>query len=275
MSMTIEKLAEIVNQQWNFGTPFRRTAKEWQAFCESTAQAIATAVLGPVTDEELRKAYAAWADAKEGAIPAAINAAFSHRLASLAQSKQPAADASKADETGDDEVERVAKAIYNEAAVNPVSVEGPYSKDPRHGASRSARWAARAAISAMSRGERWGVQMKKQGEAPQLCIFFGMTSTTDKRLAEQVCKSRHDTKQFMDAEYEFSVVRLTSTPQVQVPEEAVEAGARALASANRRTIPAGVMVMNAMEEPDWKPWKKHAESCLTAALPHLQRGVTK
>ena len=105
MNMTIEKLAEIVNQQWNFGTPFRRTAKEWQAFCESTAQAIATAVLGPVTDEELRKAYAA------------------------------------------------------------------------------------------------------------------------------------------------------------------------LASANRRTIPAGVTVMNAMEEPDWKPWKKHAESCLTAALPHLQRGV--
>ena len=267
MNMTIEKLAEIINKAvYKSGVGGGKVD-----FCKSmwyeAAEAIATAVLADVTENENRCLTAA---ERIGA-----NRVMNSRRIELTQSKHPAADASKTDETGDDEVEMVAKAIYNEAAVNPVSVEGPYNKDPRHGASRSARWAARAALSAMSRGERWGVQMKKQGEAPQLCIFFGMTSTTDKRLAEQVCKSRHDTKQFMDAEYEFSVVRLTSTPQVQVPEEAVEAGARALASANRRTIPAGVMVMNAMEEPDWKPWKKHAESCLTAALPHLQRGVTK
>lgn len=60
----------------------------------------------------------------------------------------------------DEEVERVGKAIYDEWQTHcTVGVPaGPYTPDPRHDASRNARWAARAAIRAIREGgQRWGV----------------------------------------------------------------------------------------------------------------------
>ena len=236
---------------------------------ETQTLAIATAVLAKVTVEEVNKAaqrFQAFDDGPTPSIEFAIARFLQDRLASLTQSKQPAADASKAD-VSDDEVERVAKAIYH---AKPRIVQWEFLDK---GTQDNFRDYARAALSAMNCGERWGVFVEYvSGKTDWYRLHHGgALQTPDKTAAEAVADAFRGCANVRKTE----VRPYPSTPQVQVPEEAVEAGARALASANRRTIPAGVMVMNAMEEPDWKPWKKHAESCLTAALPHLQRGVTK
>ena len=274
--MTIEKLAEMGHEAFLRIRPeddkYHKLPDSMKRGIVAQTEAIATAVLAePTSDEAVRfaKEYETNIQNREGfqATPAAqagLKLFLSDRLSSITQSKQPAADASKTDETGDDEVERVAKAIWldewptrswSNASVEEKSIY---------------RNIARAALSAMNRGERWGVW---SNEAWAVDRLTGKHITScDKDVLRTLCRVWNENENY---QWTAEVRPYPSTPQVQVSEEAVEAGARALASANRRTIPAGVTVMNAMEEPDWKPWKKHAESCLTAALPHLQRGVTK
>lgn len=257
--MTIEKLAEMghnAEREFSGGlvTEWSNVPDTYKKSKAEFARAIAIAVLADVTENENRCLTAA---ERIGA-----NRVMNSRRIELTQSKQPAADASKAD-VSDDEVEMVAKAIYNEAAVNPVSVEGPYNKDPRHESSRNARWAARAALSAMNRGERWGVW---SNEAWAVDRLTGKHITScDKDVLRTLCRVWNENENY---QWAAEVRPYPSTPQVQVPEEAVEAGARASYEADGNGK-------------DWEKhtskdyWRAKSARILTAALPHLQRGVTK
>lgn len=267
--MTIEKLAEMgyeaahksiadAYEVREIATPWHKLNDVAQGAHIANATAVATAVLGPVTYGEDNGLT--WDDIS------AFNRVAGKRLASLTQSKQPAADASKAD-VSDDEVERAAKAMWAEqrrwigfdrSDEDTWDIAEPSDKKNRF------RSQARAALSAVNRGERWGVWCKKH-DAWVTSSDTGEPVKTDAIAAAVICRL---IEKVDPCKYELRPY--PSTPQVQVPEDAVEAAARSLCDFSQ-----GEGEWERMTTQQRQPYVDRAKLAITAALPHLQRGVTK
>lgn len=269
--MTIEQLAEIGHEAYrkSYGNVSISWAQASDLLKKATVNqttAIAREVLGPVTSDEY--AY----------VGNDAQAIMAHRLTQLTNETSPVAQESAPELANPDDAEvervRVAKAMFDKDAkqcgwVVPWDGQSQTTKD-------AYLQSADAAISAMGGGKRWGIEATST-VTKKRCFtaitIAGDTSTCDMALCDSVCAELNSDNAIQSGEFTYKVREYPSPPAV--PDAAVEAGAMALAMSNRVTIPVGVSVMDAMKEVDPKPWMKHAELCLTAALPHLQKGAER